>query len=85
LYGPKLDRLGRGDHGDRNNQLNRGNRDGGGKRGTHLDNCYTNSDDESPNNDEKTVVSGGQSSPENNEAFRAKTGKTLKRDPLDVN
>ena len=43
------------------------------------------SDDESPNDDKKTVVSGGQSSPENDEAFRAKMGKTLKRDPLDVN
>jgi hypothetical protein len=78
--------LGRGDRGNRNNQLNRGDRDGGGKCGTHLDNCYTSSNDESPNNGEKTVVSGGQpSSPENDEAFRAKMGKTLKRDPLDVN
>ncbi len=51
----------------------------------HLDNCYTSSGDESPNDDQKTVVSGGQSSPENDEAFRAKMGKTLKRDPLDVN
>ncbi len=65
--------------------MNRGNRDGGGERRTHLDNCYTNSDDKSPNDNEKTVVSGGQSSPENDETFRAKMGKTLKRDPLDVN
>jgi hypothetical protein len=77
--------LGRGDRGDRNNQLIRGNRDGGGERVTHLDNCYTSSNDESPNDDQKTVVSGGQSSPANDEAFRAKMGKTLKRDPLDVN
>ncbi len=85
MYGPKLDQSGRGDRGDCNNQLNRSYGDGGGERGTHLDNCYTSSDDESPNDDEKTVVSGGQSSPENNEAFRAKMGKTLKRDPLNVN
>ncbi len=33
----------------------------------HLDNRYTSSDDESPNIDEKTVVSGGQSSPESDD------------------